>query len=278
MLVDTETLAAHLDDPAWIVIDTRHDLMDPQRGPKAYAEGHIPGAHFLHVDTDLAGAKSGTNGRHPLPDLQAFAAKLNGIGVGPGRKVVVYDDAGGNYALRLWWLLHWLGHDDVSVLDGQYPAWVKEARPISTETPPPREGQFVPRPRLGGTVDASFVERFGKAPDLLLLDARNAERFQGNAEPIDPVAGHIPGAVNRFWQSNLGPDGQFKTPGQLRSELEPLLHGTPASQAVHYCGSGVTACHNLFAMELAGLTGSRLYPGSWSEWCADPQRPVATGP
>lgn len=278
MLVDTQTLSQHLDDPEWVVLDTRHDLMDPAKGPRVYAEGHIPGAHFLSIDHDLAGPKSGTNGRHPLPDLEALSAKLSGAGVAPGRKVVVYDDAGGNYALRAWWLLHWLGHDDVAVLDGQYPAWVKEERPVSKDVPAPCDGKFVARPRLGGTVDAAFLERFSGSPDLLLLDARNAERFEGKAEPIDPVAGHIPGAVNRFWQANLGPDGRFKAPVQLRAELEPLLKGTSPAQAVHYCGSGVTACHNLFAMELAGLHGSRLYPGSWSEWCADPARPVAKGP
>ncbi len=276
MLVTTEQLAKHLDD--WTVVDTRHDLTDPKRGPKVYAEGHIPGAHFLHVDTDLSAHRDGANGRHPLPDLATFAATLNRIGVAPGRKVVTYDDSGGGYALRLWWMLRWLGHDDVAVLDGQFPAWAKEGRPVSAEVPPARPGAFVPRPQLGATVDAAYVGKFGSASGVRLVDARNAERFEGRAETLDPVAGHIPGAANRFWQANLGPDGRFKKPGELRAEFGSLLAGAPADRVVHYCGSGVTACHNLFAMELAGLPGSRLYPGSWSEWCADPQRPVATGP
>jgi thiosulfate/3-mercaptopyruvate sulfurtransferase len=277
MLVTTQQLADHLEDRDWIVIDTRHDLMDPARGPRVYAEGHIPGAYFMHVDHDLSGAMTGKNGRHPLPDLAAFAAKVNACGVAPGRKVVAYDDMGGNWALRLWWLLRWLGHDEVSVLDGQFPAWVKEGRPVSKDVPPAREGAFVPKPLLGATVDSGYLEVFHESPGLRLIDARAAERFEGRVEPIDPVAGHIPGAVNRFWKDNLAPDGRFKAPGQLREEYLAILGDTPAAQAVHACGSGVTACHNVFAMELAGLAGSRLYPGSWSEWCSDPARPVALG-
>jgi thiosulfate/3-mercaptopyruvate sulfurtransferase len=277
MLTTTEELARHLDDPDWIVIDTRHDLKDDRRGPRVYAEGHIPGAYFMHVDHDLSGAKTGRNGRHPLPDLEAFAAKVNGCGVAPHRQVVVYDDMGGNWGVRLWWLLRWLGHDKVSVLDGQYPAWVAEGRPVTKEVPAPREGSFVARPLLGATVDASYVEAFRTNTAVKVIDARAAERFQGRVEPIDPVAGHIPGTMNRFWQTNLAKDGRFKPAGELRAEYQALLAGAAPDRAVHLCGSGVTACHNLFAMELAGLTGSRLYPGSWSEWCADPSRPVAKG-
>jgi thiosulfate/3-mercaptopyruvate sulfurtransferase len=276
MLVTTEELARHLDDPAWVVFDTRHDLMDVHKGRRAYAAGHVPGAYFLHVDDDLSGRMTGSNGRHPLPDVDAFAAKMNERGVAPGVQVVAYDDLGGNYAARLWWLLRWLGHDRAALLDGEFPQWEKEGRPLSKDAPKPRAGAFVPAPRLGAEVDVHFVERFHEDPSFRLIDARAAERFRGLKEPIDPVAGHIPGAVNRFWQQNLLPDGRFKRADDLKREYEELLAGTRPDLAVHMCGSGVTACHNVFAMERAGLPGGRLYGGSWSEWCADRSRPVAT--
>jgi thiosulfate/3-mercaptopyruvate sulfurtransferase len=274
-LIKTEELAGHLDDPGWVVFDTRHDLMDPTKGPKAYAAGHIPGAYFLHVDHDLGGKKTGTNGRHPLPPIDEFAAKINACGVTPQTQVVVYDDLSGNFAVRLWWMLRWLGHDKVALLDGGFPKWAKEGRPVNAEVPAPRKGAFVPRPELGATVDVHFVDRFRESPEIVLLDARAAERFKGLQEPIDPVPGHIPGAVNRFWQKNLNPDGTFKTSQQLRGEFSELLGKADPASVVHMCGSGVTACHNMFAMELAGLDPGKLYVGSWSEWCSDRARPVA---
>ena len=275
LLVSPEELAGHLGDPGWVVFDTRHDLMNPAKGPSLYAQGHIPGAYFLHLDEDLSGAKTGKNGRHPLPDIEDFARRINERGVTPETQVVVYDDVGGNFAVRLWWMLRWLGHDKVALLDGGFPLWQKEGRPLSKDMPAPRKGSFVARPHLGWTVDLPFVERFREDASIRLLDARAAERFKGMLEPIDPVAGHIPGAINRFWQLNLNPDGRFKQPRQLRAEFEELL-GADAGRTVHMCGSGVTACHNAFAMELAGLAPGRLYPGSWSEWCSDRTRPVAT--
>jgi len=278
LLVTTQELAQHLDDPGWVVFDTRHDLMDAEKGRRAYAAGHVPGAYFLHVDDDLAGPKTGTNGRHPLPDLGEFAAKINARGVRPETQVVVYDDLSGNFAVRLWWMLRWLGHGRVALLDGGFPLWQKEGRPITQEVPPPREGAFVPRPHLGVVVDKHFVARFREDPSIKLVDARAPERFKGLNETIDPVAGHIPGAVNRFWQKNLLPDGRFKQPDQLQREFTEFLGNTPPAQTVHMCGSGVTACHNIFALELAGLAPGRLYPGSWSEWCADKSLPVATFP
>jgi thiosulfate/3-mercaptopyruvate sulfurtransferase len=278
ILVSTEELAAHLDDPDWIVFDTRHDLGDAGKGRRAYDAGHIPGAYFLHVDDDLSGTKTGRNGRHPLPDLASFAAKLNARGITAQSHVVVYDDLGGNFAVRLWWMLRWLGHERTALLDGGFPLWVKQGRPLTQEAPAPRKGAFVPRPHAGWTVDANFVERIREGHALMLLDARAENRFAGLQEPIDPVAGHIPGAVNHFWQKNLMPDGLFKAPGELRKEYEAVLAGVAPTQSVHMCGSGVTACHNLFAMELAGLPGGRLYPGSWSEWCADPTRAMSTRP
>jgi thiosulfate/3-mercaptopyruvate sulfurtransferase len=277
LLVTPEELARHLDDPDWIVIDTRHDLSNPDHGPRVYGEGHIPGAYFMHVDHDLAGPRTGKNGRHPLPDLEAFARKLNERGVGPGKQVVVYDDMAGNYSVRLWWMLRWLGHESVAILDGGYPLWVKEGRPVTQAVPAPRKGAFQPRPHLGSTVDVHFVDRFRASPEVKLVDARTAERFTGKQEPVDPVPGHVPGAVNRFWKDNLEPDGRFKPVEQLRAEFDQLLGGLQPQQVVHMCGSGVTACHNIFAMEMAGLGGSKLYPGSWSEWCADASRPVAKG-
>lgn len=276
ILVSPEELARHLDDPDWIVFDTRHDLGDVEKGRRAYAEGHIPGAYFLHVDDDLSGAKTGANGRHPLPDLAKFAGKIEARGVAPGKQVVVYDDMGGNFAVRLWWMLRWLGHDKVALLDGGYPLWEQGGRPVTREVPPLRPGDFKPRPHLGSVVDTAFVERFREDPSIKLVDARAPERFSGLKEPIDPVAGHIPGAVNRFWQKNLGGDGRFKTPAQLRNEYSDFLGALAPGQVVHMCGSGVTACHNMFAMALAGIPEGRLYVGSWSEWVADRSRPVAS--
>ena len=276
ILVSTEELQLHLDDPDWIVFDTRHDLGDVEKGRRLYAEGHVPGAHFLHVDDDLSGAKTGANGRHPLPDLATFASKMEERGVAPGKHVVIYDDLGGNFAVRLWWMLRWLGHDKVALLDGGYPLWEKEKRPTTRDVPQPRKGDFKARPHLGSVVDAPFIARFHEEPSIKLVDARAPERFAGLKEPIDPVAGHIPGAVNRFWQKNLNPDGRFKAPDQLRREYADFLGAVPPEQVVHMCGSGVTACHNMFAMALAGMPEGRLYVGSWSEWCADLSRPMFT--
>jgi thiosulfate/3-mercaptopyruvate sulfurtransferase len=228
------------------------------------------------MDDDLSGKKTGTNGRHPLPGLQEFAGRMNARGVTPATQVVVYDDMSGNFAVRLWWMLRWLGHEAVALLDGGLPLWEKEGRAMTKEAPQPRKGAFVPRPHLGATVDLPFVDRFREDASIRLVDARAAERFAGLQEPIDPVAGHIPGAVNRFWQRNLSPDGRFKPAGELRKEFDAMLGGQSPESTVHMCGSGVTACHNIFAMELAGLAGARLYPGSWSEWCSDASRPMVT--
>ena len=277
LLLTTEELAKHLDDPAWVAFDVRHDLADLEAGRKAYAEGHVPGAYFLHMDEDLSGPKTGRNGRHPLPDVHAFAQRIARCGVEPRTQVVAYDAMGGSFAVRLWWMLRWLGHERVALLDGGWPAWVREGRPVSRETPPERAGSFAPRPRLGATVDAAFVERFRNDAAVRMVDARAPARYAGAQEPLDPVAGHVPGAVNRFWQQNLAADGRFKDAPALREEWAAALGGGEAANSVHMCGSGVTACHNLFALAVAGLGDARLYPGSWSEWCADPARPVATG-
>jgi thiosulfate/3-mercaptopyruvate sulfurtransferase len=275
-LVDTGTLAAHLDDPRWVVFDCRHDLARPQAGREDYLKSHVPGARFLHLDEDQSGPMSGRNGRHPLPDPAAFAAKLGAAGVAPDSQVVAYDDQAGATAARLWWLLRWLGHDAVAVLDGGLAKWRREERPETAALPRVAPARFEPRPRPHA-VDIGFVAAHLRDPGVKLVDARSAERYRGEAEPIDPVAGHIPGSVNRFVRENLGPGGVFKPAAELRTEWQQLLAGVPAEGVVHSCGSGVAACHNLLAMEIAGLPGSRLYPGSWSEWCADPGRPVARG-
>lgn len=273
-LVDGATLQRHLDDPRWCVVDLRHQLSDPAYGERTYAASHIPGAIFLHLDRDLSGPTTGTNGRHPLPDPQRLAARLGEVGIGNDTQVVVYDDAQGMIAGRLWWLLRWLGHDRVAFLDGGFPLWQAEGRALPAEVPARAPTTFVGRVQ-GGTVDAGWLRAHLDSPELCLIDARGPDRFRGENETIDPVGGHIPGARNRFFKDNLEADGRFKPAALLRSEYLALLAGCAPEQAVLQCGSGVSACLNLLAMEIAGLSGAKLYPGSWSEWCSDPSRPVA---
>ena len=275
-LISADELAGAID--RCVVIDTRHDLVDPAFGPDAYRTGHIPGASFLHQDTDLAGPKTGHNGRHPLPHREALAAKLRAAGLGTGRQLVAYDQAGGMFAVRLWWLARWLGHAEVAVLDGGFQAWRAAGFPASAEMPSPRAGDFAARASLVPYVDADDVLATLGAGRRTLVDARAPERYRGEVEPLDPVAGHIPGALNRPFQQNLRPDGRFKPAQALREEFAALLGARAPDTLIHHCGSGVTACHNLLALELAGMPGGALYPGSWSEWCADPARPVAVGP
>ena len=275
--VDVATLAAHLGDPDWLVIDVRHQLADPAYGERAYAEAHVAGARFLHCDRDLSGPLSGTNGRHPLPDPARFAARLAGLGLKPTTQVVVYDDAQGMIAGRLWWLLRWLGHDAVALLDGGWAAWLAAGGAVASgaAVAPAVGAPIAAALRPSFTVDADFVQKSLTNADFCLVDARSPDRYRGENESIDPVGGHIPGARNRFFKDNLLPDGRFKPAAELRAEWLALLAGTAPEQVVHQCGSGVSACLNLVAMEIAGLSGARLYPGSWSEWCADPARPVA---
>jgi thiosulfate/3-mercaptopyruvate sulfurtransferase len=275
-LIDAATLKGHLDDPEWRIIDVRHQLANTAYGEQAYGAGHIPGAAFLHCDRDLSGPMTGKNGRHPLPDPAKLAARLDEIGVGPQTQVVVYDDAQGMIAGRLWWLLRWLGHDRVALLDGGLAAWLAAGGALSSALPPNRPARFVVNQR-DVRVDADYVQSFLATSRLHLIDARGPDRFRGENETIDPVGGHIPGAVNRFFQHNLQADGRFKPAAELRAEWLAVLAGVSPDQVVHQCGSGISACHNILAMEVAGLTGSRLYAGSWSEWCADPARPVAQG-
>ncbi len=277
LLVSTQELADRLGDTNIVICDCRHDLTDPEKGRRAYAEGHIPGAHFLHLDETLSGKKTGTNGRHPLPDIDAFANKMGSIGIDGSKQVIAYDDAGAPYAARLWWLLRWLGHDQVVVLDGGINKWLAEGRAVDRTLPTASPTTFVAMQKDGMTVDADFVMANLQKPKAIVVDARAPERYRGDTEPIDPVAGHIPGALNRVFKANLNADGTFKTAATLKQEFNELLAEKPPGQVINQCGSGVTACHNLLAMEIAGRSGSKLYPGSWSEWCADPARPVAKG-
>jgi thiosulfate/3-mercaptopyruvate sulfurtransferase len=282
-LVDTSVLASHIDgrasdDTSWIVFDCRHDLAKPEAGSAEYLKGHIPGAFFAHLDRDLAGSHTGRNGRHPLPDPKLLADFLARAGLTPGKQLVAYDAQGGIFAARLWWLARWLGHRDVAVLDGGWQQWIAEGRPQSTLAqalaPAPREKVTQGTPDSNWLDADSVLAGLGK---LTLIDARAPDRFRGENETLDPVGGRIPGARNRFFRDNLEPGGKFKTAGKLGEEFKTLLAGSRVDSVVHSCGSGVSACHNLLAMEIAGMPGSRLYPGSWSEWCADPARPIARG-
>ena len=276
-LVSTATLAGHLDDPRWVICDCRHDLADLDAGRRAYAAAHIPGARFAHLDEDLSGVKTGSNGRHPLPDPETLAGHFGRWGIGEDTQIVAYDASGGSIAARLWWLARWLGHEAVAVLDGGWPAWAGEDRPVTAELPVVRPARF--ERRAGpAAVDAQYVLTRLDGTGMLLVDARAPERYAGEVEPLDPVAGHIPGALNRFYQSNLDATGRFKSPAALRGAFAALIGDTPPREVVHQCGSGVTACHSLLAMEIAGLPGSRLYAGSWSEWVSDAGRPVLRGP
>ena len=275
-LIDTATLAKNLDDADWRIFDVRHDLMNPGLGRDQYAEGHLSGATFVDLDTDLSGEKLGTNGRHPLPDPEDFQAKLGEWGLRPGQQVIVYDGANGTYAGRLWWMLRWMGHYSVAMLDGGFAKWEKEGRPVTAEVPHFSPTNYRGAPRTMH-VDATFIKSNLGKPEVTVIDARAAGRYAGVGETIDPVGGHIPGALNRPFSENLNKDGTYKAPEVLAKEFAALLGNRSPKQIVHQCGSGVSACHNILAMEIAGLAGSRLYPGSWSEWCSDPKRPVATG-
>ena len=278
-LISTDELARQLSDPALVLVDCRHNLSDVDAGQRAYGASHLPGARFMHMDRDLSGERTGGNGRHPLPDVAALSGSLSRAGIDASKQVVAYDQNNGMWASRLWWLLHWLGHDAAAVLDGGIDKWIAEGRPITTDRPSVQSARFVamtPRPVISSADILRGLSNHSSNP-LTIIDARAPERFRGDIEPLDPVAGHIPGAINRPYGANLTPQQTFKPAELLRAEFDAQLGGAPLSSVVHQCGSGVTACHNLLAMEVAGLPGSRLYPGSWSEWVADPARPVARG-
>lgn len=275
-LVDRDALERHLQDPRWVIIDCRFNLAEPAAGEAAYRENHIPNARYAHLERDLSGAKTPFTGRHPLPESQALARRLGDWGIDNAKQVIAYDDAGGAMAARLWWLMRWLGHIAVTVLDGGIIRWREERRPLTAEPPRIIRAEFSPRIDHESLVDSDFVARNLTEKQSTVLDARAAERFSGKTEPIDPVAGHIPGAVNRPFDRNLDARGEFLKPAALRESFREALPDTDPERVIHMCGSGVTACHNLLAMEIAGLSGSRLYAGSWSEWITDPHRPRAS--
>lgn len=276
-LIPPQALATALGRPGWLIVDTRFELTAPDAGRAAYDAAHIPGAHYAHLDHDLAGPVGPGTGRHPLPDPAVLAAKLAEWGLEEGTQLVAYDDGSGAIAARLWWLSRWLGHAAVAVLDGGLAAWRALGLPLDAQRPAPRRGHFVPhvRPELAVGVE-ELVDGL-RSRELLLVDARAAARFRGEVEPIDARAGHVPGAINHPFQQNLGADGRFLDPGELRSRYTALLAGREPAELVCMCGSGVTACHDLLGLEHAGLRGGRLYVGSWSEWIRDSRRPIAMG-
>lgn len=288
LLIDAPSLQQCLSEPDCYVFDVRYNLSDPDAGEQQYLSGHIPGAYFLDQGRQLAGASTGKNGRHPLPDRQILQQTLQRLGVTPDARIVVYDHNDGSFAARAWWVLRWLGCVDVKVLDGGLQAW-RDAGGALQSSPAAASPQDARVARLRSadrdctrapsmpTVSADDILAMGAGDPRLLVDARTSERYRGEVEPIDPVAGRIPGAINRPIALNVQPDGRFKPPAQLRAEFQALLGERDGDQVIHYCGSGLTACHNVLAMAVAGLGSAALYPGSWSEWSSDADRPLAKG-
>ena len=276
-LIEAEALAPLLGDARLRVFDCRFDLARPAYGRAAYAEEHVPGAIFADLNADLSAPATASSGRHPLPAPEEFAARLRAWGVNADSRVVAYDDNNGAYAARLWWMLRWLGHDEVAVLDGGMRRWLQLGLPLSEDVPAPVPGNFIARPRPAMAVSAPAVLEAASDRSARILDARAPERYRGEVEPIDKVAGHVPGARNHPFGMSLDSQGRFLPPQALRDTLAASLDGVAPESAIVYCGSGVTACHVLLALEHAGLAGARLYPGSWSEWSRDRSRPVATG-
>ena len=275
-LIDARTLADRLADPVFAVVDCRFSLDDESWGEWNYRAGHIPGAAYAHLDRDLSGTKTGDNGRHPLPSTHQLTATLTRLGIDQGIQVVAYDQDTGMYASRLWWLLRWMGHKAAAVLDGGFAKWTAEKLPTAhgEESRPPRA--FRGAPVAGMVVNANEVAALAHRSDWRLVDARAPERYRGEIEPIDRAAGHIPGAVNHFFKRNLANDGTLLMPEPLRAGLRQVTNDVAPDHIVCYCGSGVTACQNLLALEHAGFGGAKLYPGSWSEWSSDPARPIET--
>ncbi len=263
---------------ALVILDCSFDLADTGAGRRAYDEGHIEGAHYVHLDESLSGPKTGTNGRHPLPERDALVQTFASLGIDNDTQVVAYDNAAGMYAARLWWLMRWLGHDKVAVLNGGVAEWKRQGRPLTSNASakPAKPGTFSPKASLTRTVAHDALRANLETRELLVVDARAADRFRGENETIDPVGGHIPGARNHFFRLNLTDTGVFREPQALREAYAKLTEGFDTDHVVMQCGSGVTACHNLLAMDVAGLKGVSLYPGSWSEWCKTPGAPIAT--
>ena len=277
-LITVDQLATSLNSELIKIFDCRFSLADTEAGRNAYGEGHIPGAIYAHLDDDLSGEIIvGKTGRHPLPSIASITATFSKWGIDEKVQVVAYDDKGGMIASRLWWMLKWLGHNAVAVLDGGWQAWENSGHPVSTDTPSPQAKNFRPAHQAEMILPLQDIVKKSASGESLIIDARAAERYRGEVEPIDPVAGHIPAAVSAPFSMNLDENGYFLPADQLKARFQAFLGELPAEQAVCYCGSGVSGCHNLLAAAHAGITGIKLYPGSWSEWITDPQRPIATG-
>ena len=275
-LIAPAELAGSLADPAWLVADCRFELGKPDAGREAWRAGHVPGAVYVDLERDLSAPVSAATGRHPLPMVEDLAATLSRLGIGERTQVVCYDAGSGAYAARLWWILRYLGHDAAAVLDGGFAAWVEEGRPVSAAAVARAPSRFVARSRPGMLVDAAGVAA-ALARGERLVDVRGAERFAGTVEPLDTVAGHVPGAINLPYLDNLDERGRFRPPAALAERWRRATGNAAGSDAICMCGSGVTACQQLLALEAAGITGARLYAGSWSEWIRDPARPIARG-
>jgi thiosulfate/3-mercaptopyruvate sulfurtransferase len=281
-LIDVDSLQELLGRPRLAVVDCRFDLMNPEAGRQAYLRAHIPGARYADLNRDLSAPVGPHTGRHPLPQPEVFAGRLGAMGIGNDTQVVAYDEANGSIAARLWWMLRWLGHDAAAVLDGGFKAWTARGGALQSGEADPAAAErvtrhFTPRLDAGSVVSTAELERALQDPKAVLVDARAQDRYAGAVEPIDPVAGHIPGAVNHPFTANLGADGRFLPAAELKRRWQERLPGGDLENLVAMCGSGVTACHNLLSLEVAGLTGGKLYAGSWSEWIRDPRRPIARG-
>ena len=283
-IISTDELSRHLldnvDNQNWIIFDCRSHLTDHNAGLKAYQNGHLPSAIFCNLETDLSSPITKYSGRHPLPDFNAFIKKLGDWGVDNQTQVIIYDDVGGAFAVRLWWQLRTFGHNKVAVLDGGIPQWTKEEKPLSKALPEITKKIFTAQLDESAWLTTDQIEKNLKTKTFTVVDARTSERYRGESEPIDTVAGRIPDSISRPFQLNLGEDGLFLKANVLQDQFTSIIKQTPnqsANNIVHLCGSGVTACHNMLAMEIAGLSGSKLYAGSWSEWIRDDQRPVTTG-
>ena len=280
ILIDAASLVTLLKQPPrdLLLLDCRHVLTDPAAGALAYAQGHIPGALHAHLDTVMSAAPTGANGRHPLPDPHTFASRMAELGANDDTLIVTYDAGESVYPARLWWMLRWVGHDSIKILDGGLQAWQAAGGEISVDQPQAQpRGNFSVRQGSMATLSFSDMLANVASKEYLVVDARSADRYRGENETIDPVGGRIPGALNRSFKNNLEADGRFKSPERLREEFLELLGDTPSDKVAHQCGSGVSACNNMLAMELAGLSTGTLYPGSWSEWCRQDNAPVATG-
>ena len=274
-LISTQIVQGYLENPKWRFFDCRYELTSPDKKKSEYSVSHIPGALYVHLKQDLAASHvAGKTGRHPLPSVDDLVIKFSEMGIDNSIQVVVYDDPGGSHASRFWWILRWLGHDAVAVIDGGWSKWIMEGRPVSSDVLISEAKEFIVSPRLDWTVTADEILQDLNNPEKCLLDARSAQRFRGENEKFDPVAGHIPGAQSAPFTDNLDKNGNWKSRFELRQKFKKLLDGSTADQSISYCGSGITACHNILAMYHAGLGNSRLYPGSWSEWITNPDRPV----